>query len=73
MTFRSQRVRALVATLDALSPLGVLARGYSIVSTSPEGRVITRASDVAMNDEIGIRLGQGRLVCGVRRVLTDSS
>jgi exonuclease VII large subunit len=51
----------------------VLARGYSIVSTSPEGRVITRASDVAMNDEIGIRLGQGRLVCGVRRVLTDSS
>ena len=73
MTFRSQKVRALVATLDALSPLGVLARGYSIVSTRPEGRVITRAADVAIDDEIGVRLVEGRLVCGVRRVLTDSS
>jgi exodeoxyribonuclease VII large subunit len=72
LAFRRERIRAMIAALDSLSPLGILARGYSIVQTIPEGRVITRASDVAANEVVDITLAEGRLVCKVRQALPSS-
>jgi exodeoxyribonuclease VII large subunit len=46
--------------LEALSPLGVLGRGYAIVTTGA-GRVLTDAAAVAPGDEIAVRLGRGAL------------
>ncbi|MFZ1537055.1 MAG: exodeoxyribonuclease VII large subunit, partial [Chromatiaceae bacterium] len=45
--------------LDALSPLGTLARGYAILRRAPEGEVIRHAAQVAEGDLIEARLGQG--------------
>jgi exodeoxyribonuclease VII large subunit len=71
--FRRERIRSVIAALDSLSPLAVLARGYGIVQAIPDGRVIRRASDVEVDAEIGITLAEGGLVCRVRRVLSTSS
>lgn len=56
------------ATLDALSPLKVLSRGYAITKDA-EGHVISSADQVAVNDQISVLLGSGQLdakVCAVR-------
>lgn len=54
-------------TLDALSPLKVLSRGYAIARDS-EGHVIDAASKAAVGDEIEVLLGEGRLGARVTSV-----
>jgi exodeoxyribonuclease VII large subunit len=55
----------LSSRLDALSPLAVLARGYSITIRPDSGDVITDAGSVEMGDELQVRLFRGRLSCRV--------
>ena len=47
-------------TLDALSPLAVLERGYAICLT-PEGRVVRSADSVEIGSEVKVQLHEGRL------------
>ena len=47
-------------SLDALSPLSVLGRGYSI-ATTPSGQAIHDAAEVSPGDSIDLRLHRGRL------------
>ncbi len=58
---------ARAASLDALSPLAVLGRGYAVVAT-PDGRVVKLASQVSAGDPVRVRLHEGRLECDVTRV-----
>ncbi len=58
-------IGAMQRRLDALSPLGVLERGYSIVLDA-RGHAVGRAADLRVGDEIQIRLAQGRLEAVVR-------
>lgn len=58
------RFAALAASLDAMSPLKVLARGYSI-ATGPEGRVIRSVNDVQPGELLKIRTADGRISCAV--------
>lgn len=60
---RSRYVR-LAASLDALSPLKVLSRGYSIVQT-PGGELIKQASQTLPGDRVTVELMRGRLKCVV--------
>jgi len=71
LAFRRQLVRSLAATLDSLSPLAILARGYSIVQTVPGGAIVKRARDVSVGDEVRARLAEGQLLCDVREILSD--
>jgi exodeoxyribonuclease VII large subunit len=48
-------------TLDAVSPLATLARGFAIVTRAADGAVIIDAALVQVDDEIDARLAQGRL------------
>ena len=54
---RRARLAADAASLDALSPLKVLARGYAI-AYGPDG-VVTGAAQVAPGDELRVRLADG--------------
>lgn len=54
-----RRLATLAARLDALSPLAVLARGYSI--TLADGKALVDASAVAAGDRVTVRLARGRL------------
>jgi len=69
LAMRRQAVREVAHALDSLSPLAVLARGYSILQTVPEGRVVRRADEVEMGDELRARLGEGQLLCRVREIV----
>jgi exodeoxyribonuclease VII large subunit len=57
-------LRAAVGRLDSLSPLAVLARGYSLTRT-PAGQIVRRAADVRPGDAVDVLLHEGRLDCRV--------
>ena len=63
---RQQRFAALAASLDALSPLKVLGRGYAMAQTT-DGTVLRTSQQVQEGDRIHVRLGQGALDCTVDR------
>ena len=65
-----RRLGALAASLDALSPLKVLGRGYALV-TDEEGRVLRRAADTGPGRHLAVALGEGRLACRVEEVYTE--
>ena len=54
--------------LNALSPEGVLARGYSITTDADSGAVIRSASETDRDRRVRIRLGSGRLGARVDEV-----
>lgn len=53
------RLAEISGRLDALSPLGVLARGYTTVSR--DGVTLTRACEVKPQDRLEIRFADGRI------------
>lgn len=57
----------LTAKLEALSPLAVLGRGYSL-TWSARGKLLRRALDVAEGDEVRVVLSEGALRCRVSTV-----
>lgn len=57
----------LTATLDALSPLKVLGRGYSVTKTS-RGSIVKSVADVAPGDKLEIDLTDGKLDCRVETI-----
>jgi exodeoxyribonuclease VII large subunit len=54
--------------INALSPDGVLARGYSITMDAESGAVIRSASETAKQRRLRIRLGKGRIGARVEEV-----
>lgn len=69
---RRQSVAMQMAALDALSPLAILQRGFSIVHTMSDGKIVRRASDVAVGAAVQVTLGEGQLVCQVDKVVPKS-
>jgi len=64
MGTRRERYVEFAAKLDAMSPLKVLGRGYSVVK-SGDGRVLNRAKDVEIGETINVALSEGALTCKV--------
>jgi exodeoxyribonuclease VII large subunit len=66
-TLRGRREQLLrhAGTLEALSPLGVLARGYSLVWDAEGRRLLRSANDAEIGDAISITLHDGRLRAAV--------
>ena len=61
------QVGRLAATLDALSPLKVLGRGYAI-ATDVEGHVLGDASELSVGTDVSVRLGSGSFLANVTEV-----
>jgi exodeoxyribonuclease VII large subunit len=64
--YRQIRTRELTAKLEALNPLAILARGYSVTRTIPDAIVIKDSQFVALNQDLEILLAKGRLLCRVQ-------
>jgi exodeoxyribonuclease VII large subunit len=71
LAHRLERARERAAhaaqTLDALSPLSTLARGYAIL-TGADGQVLRQARQARPGDRVHARLAQGALDCRVENV-----
>ncbi|MBW5446769.1 exodeoxyribonuclease VII large subunit [Cohnella sp. CFH 77786] len=59
------RYASLIRQLDALSPLKVMGRGYSLVYDERQKRLIRSIGDVQPGDLVRVRLADGRLDCQV--------
>ena len=60
---------ALSAKLDALSPLSVLSRGYSIVQN--KNKVIKSAKELNIGQNIMVKLSDGKAECEVNAITLD--
>jgi len=63
----ADRLAALAARLETLSPLQVLHRGYSLTHQAESRKLIRKADEVNVGDQIITRLAQGEIVSEVRR------
>lgn len=70
---RRREVEACMDHLHHLSPLAILSRGYSIVESLPDRRVIHEARQVEIGQDVLARLAQGQLRCTVRETISDPS
>ena len=59
------QLQLLMRTLDNVSPLATLERGYAVVSTYLEGDILRDAEQVAEGDQVMTRLAKGQLICTV--------
>ena len=66
-----QQLQAFASSLNALSPLAVLDRGYSLTKRLSDGELIRDASTISVGDQISTLLAQGSIVSEVRAIETD--
>ncbi len=59
------QIANIAGSLNALSPLNVLERGYSITQLAESGRVVRRTGDVQVGDVVVTRVSYGRIVSRV--------
>ncbi|MDR0843088.1 MAG: exodeoxyribonuclease VII large subunit [Acidobacteriota bacterium] len=64
---RKSRFAVAVGKMDALSPLGILSRGYALCRDG-DGKIVKRAADVGVGDGVQVKLGVGALECEVKRI-----
>ena len=61
-----RRIERVVARLETLSPLGVLARGFAVCWNDQQTQILRNSADVAVGDTVRIKLQDGELRCDVR-------
>ncbi len=63
---KKSKLLTIVAKLDALSPLSIMSRGYSIVRNIKQGRIIRSIKEVEIYDELEINFSDGQINCIVK-------
>lgn len=63
---KQQRFSALAASLDAMSPLKVLGRGYAMVQDDA-GKILKTYRETSPGGHVHVTLGDGELACVVER------
>lgn len=73
LTEKRTRFAAELRHLDALSPLKVMARGYSLVYDEQEEKLIKSLKQVQPGDRLTVKLSDGRLDCQVWGMKEDGT
>lgn len=60
------KIGALAGKLDALSPLSVVSRGYSLVEN--KSKIVKSTADVSVNDEIFVKVSDGSITAKVLKI-----
>ena len=67
VTEKRQRFASLAASLDAMSPLKVLGRGYAMAQNE-QGKILKSSSDVESGSRVSVTLGEGGFSATVEEV-----
>ncbi|MDX2458180.1 MAG: exodeoxyribonuclease VII large subunit [Gammaproteobacteria bacterium] len=65
---RRRQLAVACKSLDTISPLATLDRGYAIITRQADKHVLHKASAVKAGEHIEARLAEGRLLCTVDKV-----
>ena len=68
---KTSRLREQTAKLEALSPLAILERGYSITRTIPDAVLVRDSARVSLNQDLEVLLARGTLLCQVKEKTAD--
>lgn len=63
---KQAKLREQCARLNALSPIAILNRGYSITRTIPDADVVTDPKMVSINQNLEVMVAKGSLFCRVK-------
>ena len=66
-----ERLGSTIEKLEALSPLAVLSRGYSLSMRQVDGAVIKDAGNINLGDKIKTVLSQGSFISKVEEIIRD--
>jgi exodeoxyribonuclease VII large subunit len=66
---RQGRFAVACKSLDTISPLATLERGYAIVHRPGQREILRKATEVATGEKIEARLAEGALLCTVDKIL----
>lgn len=69
---KQHRSELMMNSLHNLSPLGILSRGYSVVETVKERRIVRSHNDVSIGTSVRTRLAEGHLICLVQETKAES-
>ncbi|GIP15252.1 exodeoxyribonuclease 7 large subunit [Paenibacillus montaniterrae] len=64
---KKMQTGALIKQLDALSPLKVMARGYSLTYTG-DGQLLKKVDQAEIGDTVEVKVSDGSLVCKVEEI-----
>jgi len=68
---RRRRLAEAASRLEALSPLGVLGRGYALVRRERDGAILRAATEVEVGERLDVRLARGRIAAEVVETESD--
>jgi exodeoxyribonuclease VII large subunit len=66
-------LKGLKARLNTLSPVEILKRGYSIVRTVPDKRVVMDARLISIGEKLEIMMSKGSALCRVEEKLSEET
>jgi exodeoxyribonuclease VII large subunit len=64
-----ERFQGLLKNLNALNPLGILERGFSLCTLPATGKTIKSSAEVQVGDPVRVRLARGAMDCRVEKTL----
>lgn len=67
---KRQQFTMLAASLDAMSPLKVLGRGYAM-ARNESGQILKSYRDVKVDERLTVTLGEGGFTCRVEEPLKE--
>jgi exodeoxyribonuclease VII large subunit len=67
LQLNSGALRTTVAKLNALNPLAILERGYSVTRTLPDYALVKDVQQVSLGQQVKVNVSRGAMVCRIER------
>lgn len=68
LNLKETEFSGIIGNLSSLNPLNILARGYSVTFSFPEGRIVKDAGAVKKGDKIKTKLHKGEIISEIKEI-----
>ncbi len=69
LKLKKDRLERVASSLNLINPENLLTKGYSILFSEKDGKVVTSIKDISKNQELNIHLCDGNLLSTVKEIL----